>query len=146
MENKTINFTLLKITTEQFAIIENSYKENSTLSLQASIDFKANIDSKLIACFTRFQLLCENAPFIVMNLKCEFAIKEDSWNSFIDKENNAIKFPKGLMSHLAVITVGTSRGVLHAKTEPTKFNRFHLPTINVNDFVREDIVFPLNNK
>ena len=57
-----------------------------------------------------------------------------------------VSFPKGFMAHLAVITVGTTRGVLHAKTENSKFNKYFLPTINVNELVKNDISFALDWK
>ena len=50
------------------------------------------------------------------------------------------------MKHLSVITVGTARGVLHAKTENTPFNKFVLPTINVTELVKEDVSFDLEKK
>ena len=142
--NDIISFSLRKINTEQFAIIENAFKENETINLQAGIDFKINVENKLIGCFTRFQFQINNTPFLILNVKCEFIIKEASWNEFIDKEKKLVNLSKALISHLAVISVGTSRGVLHAKTENTKFNSFFLPTVNVNEFVKEDLSFPIN--
>jgi hypothetical protein len=38
-----------------------------------------------------------------------------------------------------MLTIGTTRGVLHAKTEHTLFNQYLLPTINVNDIVKEAV-------
>ena len=36
---------------------------------------------------------------------------------FLLKKKTEMKFPKGFVAHLAMITVGTLRGVLHTKTE-----------------------------
>jgi len=141
-ENKGVAFRLFKISTEQFAIIDNAFVEQDNINLRAGIDFKIDTKNRFIACFTRFEFFTEKNPFIVLSVKCEFSIHESAWQSFIDKDK--IKLPKNLMRHLAVITVGTSRGVLHAKTENTKYNRFFLPTINVNDFVKDDISLLLN--
>jgi hypothetical protein len=43
-----------------------------------------------------------------------------------------------------MLTIGTSRGILHAKTEGTEFNKFILPTINVNQLVEKDAEFIIN--
>ncbi len=145
-ETNKIVFRLYRISTEQFAIIEDSFKENETINLQAGIDFKISVENKLIACFTRFQFFINNNPFLILSVKCDFIIKENSWLDFVDNEKKQINFPKSLMRHLAVITVGTSRGVLHAKTENTKFNRFFLPTINVNEFIKNDLSFSLSEE
>jgi len=142
-EDSNISFRLFKISTDQFAIVEDTFKEDEEISLQAGIDFKVSVENKLIGCFTRFQFQINNNPFLILNVKCEFTIKEDSWLNFTDNKKGLINLPKELIRHMAVITVGTSRGVLHAKTENTKFNRFFLPTINVNDFVKEDLSFPI---
>jgi hypothetical protein len=45
---------------------------------------------------------------------------------------------------MGMITVGTCRGILHAKTENTKFNQFLIPTINVAELIKEDSVFEFN--
>ena len=45
------------------------------------------------------------------------------------------------MTHLIVLTIGTVRGILHAKTEGTKYNSYILPTINVAELIKTDIVF-----
>ncbi|WP_262906606.1 hypothetical protein [Tenacibaculum finnmarkense] len=37
-----------------------------------------------------------------------------------------------------MITVGTTRGVLHSKTDNTIFNEFILPTLNVSQMITED--------
>ena len=37
--------------------------------------------------------------------------------------------------HLSAISIGTARGILHAKTENTAYNKYFLPTININELV-----------
>lgn len=44
-----------------------------------------------------------------------------------------------------MLTIGTARGVLHSKTESTPFNSFLLPTLNVNELVKKDVVFKIEN-
>ena len=39
-----------------------------------------------------------------------------------------------------MIAVGTARGILHAKTEATKFNQFLIPPINVVELIKDDII------
>lgn len=57
---------------------------------------------------------------------------------------NTLVIPKGFLRHLAMLTVGTSRGILHAKTEGTCFNKYVLPTINVTLIIKEDATFNFN--
>ena len=59
----------------------------------------------------------------------------------LEQESNLLKVPKGFLSHLAVLTIGTTRGILHAKTEGNCFNKYVLPAINVTEIIKEDAIF-----
>jgi len=134
MEQKKIGFRLIKIVTEQFAVIEQEINEQE-ITLQAAIDFGIDAQNKDMGCFCRFKFNTGDKTFIVIDLKCEFKVRKQEWETFVSE--NSIMFPAGFLRHLATITVGTTRGVLHAKTENTPYNKYFLPTINVNDFVKE---------
>lgn len=136
-----IGFALKKITTEQFAILDENITDLSNIQLNSSIKFGINREDKFVAVFPLFKFQVENIPFLVIEIACHFKIEEASWDSF--KSEKEIVFPKGLMIHLAVLAVGTTRGVLHAKTEKTSLNNFIIPTINVNRFVSDDIRFEM---
>ena len=146
MKENKVGFGLLKITTEQFAIIESAYIESETIQLGAGVEFGVDDKQKVVACIVRFELMMKNSPFLIIHVRCDFGVEEGAWEQFSCEEKNSICFPKGFASHLAVLTVGTARGVLHAKTENTKFNEFFLPTVNINDFVKEDVSFDLNEQ
>lgn len=145
MENKpkSIGFSLHKITTEQFALIEENYKEGCDIRLGTNIKFGIDQKNKMIASFTGFIFECEQKPFIVIEACCHFKIKEEAWTSMLNDQGDNLVAPKGFMSHLAMLTVGTTRGILFSKTESTCFNRFVLPTINVAELVKDDTVFKL---
>lgn len=70
---------------------------------------------------------------------------DDSWNSFEDVKNSELTIPKNFISHLVMLSIGSTRGVLHAKTENTMFNKFLLPTINVNELIKEDMKFVMDS-
>lgn len=144
MKENKVGFGLLKIVTEQFAIIESAFVESETIQMGAGIEYGIDIQHKVIACVFRFELMNKNSPFLLIHVRCDFGVEEDAWKEFYCSESKSICFPKGFASHLAVLTVGTARGILHAKTENTRFNEFFLPTININDFVKEDVSFNLD--
>jgi len=52
--------------------------------------------------------------------------------------------PKGFLTHLTVLTIGTARGVLHTKLEKTGFEKYLLPTLNISDLIKEDMTFDNN--
>jgi len=136
-----IGFMLSKITTEQFAIIEDNFAADREIEIQANFSFAADNINKVIGVFSSFIFECDKKQFIVIEAACHFSILRETWNNMIDKTKNQIVVSVNLLQHLAVLTVGTTRGILHAKTENTKFNHFYLPTINVTEFIKEDGVF-----
>ena len=135
-----IGFGLNKINTQQFAIIEDVYNsEDNDIIIETSLGFGVDSENASIISSVKIQFQQNKNPFLIIEVSCEFDVVDESWDKFIDTDS--IRIPKGFMAHLAMITVGTTRGVLHAKTKDTKFNVFILPTINVAEMVKEDSVF-----
>ncbi len=78
---------------------------------------------------------------MTIQVNCNFEISQESFNSLIVNDN--IIVPNKFIAHMAMITVGTSRGILHSKTEGTIFNKYILPTINVSQMLPEDAIFEI---
>lgn len=146
MENKEqVSFGLRKITTEQFAIIENNYdKTNPSAQLKNSLRFSLNLEQRFIKVLLSAEFYQEKSPFLLIEIGCSFEIDIENWNLFYNKELNEVKLPKALATHFVVLSMGTLRGVLHAKVENTSFNMFVLPTVNVTSLVKEDVVIKTN--
>lgn len=137
-----IGFALAKITTEQFATIENNLeKEEAEVEIKMNFRFAADNENRLIGVFASFTFGSQKNPFIIIEAGCHFAIIPEAWEKMMDAEANKLTVPKDFLQHLVVLTVGTTRGILHAKTENTKFNKYHLPTLNIVDIIKEDSVF-----
>lgn len=144
MDNLKINFVLAKVTTEQFAIIEDNFENDSDIKLQINFRFAADNIQKVIAVFNSFVFEANTKQFLLIEAGCHFAIAPDSWDKIHNKDSNKLVVPSGFLQHMGMITVGTCRGILHAKTENTRFNQFHLPTVNVAELIKEDSVFEFN--
>lgn len=140
-ENTQVDFALKGIKTEQFAIIEENYVPKKETVLGSELQFKLNQSNKQIAVFLGFEFLQGKKMFLKIEVSCHFKIEEVSWNSFI--QENKLIVPKGFLAHLAMITTGTSRGVLFAKTEATQFSKFIVPTLNVAEMIKEDATFDI---
>jgi hypothetical protein len=139
-----IGFALAKITTEQFAIIEDNFVESKEIGIRTNIRFGADNEKQLMAVFTSFMFESNKKPFVVIEAGCHFDISPDTWETMLNENKDSLTVPKGFLQHMAMLTVGTTRGILHAKTENTCFNKFHLPTINVADLIQKDNVFTFN--
>lgn len=141
-----IGFSLSDVTTEQFAIIEEAFNDESPVELNLGSTFAVDIENKLISNFFKIQFTQEKNPFLILETGCHFKISPEAWDKFFDKEKNNLRMPQGFASHLVMLNIGTSRGVLHAKTEDTIYNQFILPTINVNALIDKDVVFDLSEE
>lgn len=137
-KEEKISFALDNIATLQFAIIESSYSDSEEIQLNTNLGFGVDHANKIIGVSAKFTFEINTKPFLVIEVGCNFKLIESSWKSFINKDVFIV--PKDFIQHLSVITIGTARGVLHAKTENTNFNRFLLPTINVTEIITEDWV------
>jgi len=135
--NQNVRFSLAKISTDQFAIIPSSFKMGEDVNLKTSLQFGSNKESKLISVKASFQFEQQLIPFLIIEASCYFNIEPNDWNIFVQEAE--IVVPKSIITHLTVLTVGTVRGILHAKTEGTNFNGFIIPTINVTELVTSDI-------
>jgi hypothetical protein len=141
MENKDlISFGLRKITTEQFAIIDSAFDpSNENIQLGNGLRFGFNLEKKIITVWLSVQFSQNKGPFLLLEISCLFEIIPEHWNTLLNEDTKEIKLPIGLARHFVVIAMGTLRGVLHSKTETTLYNKFFLPTINVNELVKDDV-------
>lgn len=136
---ESVGFQLIQIITDQFAIIRDSYdKLNDKTTLTINLNFGRNKEHHFIASSALVQFEQGGKPFLITEVTDHFEIEEQAWESFITKDNKFI-IPQGFASHLVVLTIGTLRGVLHAKTENTEFNKFVLPTVNVTELIKGDV-------
>lgn len=140
-EKTQVGFALQGIKTEQFAIFEENYAPKKETGLGTELQFKLDQSNKQIAVFLGFEFMQGKKVFLKIVVSCHFKIEESSWSSFI--QENQLIVPKGFLAHLAMITTGTSRGVLFAKTEGTQFSKFIVPTLNVAEMIQEDATFDI---
>ncbi len=126
---------------EQFAVFEDAYLPDNRTNVITNLQFRIDGDNRLIGVFPGFEFTQEEKVFLKIEVSCHFKIRDESWNSFLAE--NQLRVPRDFMAHLAMITVGTARGVLFAKTEGSSFSRFILPAINVKEMIPEDVVIQL---
>lgn len=138
---KNISFRLRNIVTEQFATFDVENLPDAH-ELNSELQFSINPENRVVGCRMKFHFLHEKQPFVTLTVVCNFDVEKESWDTNIVL-NKKIVLPKHFLEHLCVITVGTSRGILHAKTENTFFNKFIIPTLDVSNLVEKDVVFDL---
>lgn len=136
-----INYRLLRINTEDFKLSELE-KENGNLDLNFDFQFGVNNDNRWVKNIAKFKFTLDKVDILEIAVSCEFEFEDKGWEFF--KKGDKLILPKDLLSHLALFTMNTARGVLHAKTEGEKHNKLVIPMIN-GDFIQQDLEIPLNN-
>lgn len=135
--NSAVGFALRQIVTKQFAIIDDVYTDGSEVNSSIEIQFAADVESRIISAIVGVKMSSNENLFLLISVSCIFQIKEESWRQF-DFGDNYFSVPKEFLSFLVMHTVGTTRGILHSKTEGTKYNQFILPPINVTELIKDD--------
>jgi hypothetical protein len=139
----TIGFSLKKITTEQFAIIESAFKKGIDTQFSVNAKYGISEQEQLVAVFVSPAFYQDKKPFLVLEVACHFKIIDEAWESFKNKDKTKLTIPVGFIRHLIMLTIGTARGILHSKTENTPFNDYLMPTINVTDIIKSGVTFDL---
>ena len=141
MTYNKLGFALTGLRTVSFAIIDTAYKKTGVSNLITGLGFGLDIDDHIVTCNFRVSFeKKKNQPFLLLEVQALFEIEKNDFLNKIKQEDNSYRLVKGLAVHFAVLTIGSARGVLHSKTEGTRFNEYLLPTINVNDMLKEDII------
>ncbi len=143
MKNKQgIQFGLIDITTDQFATLESNHEPgNMDFDIKFDVKFRLSRNQHIVGVYTKYQFEQKEKMVLVIECGCHFKLDESYWTEHT--EGNMLTLEEGLLTHLIVLTVGTSRGVLHAK-KPKWLENLLLPTINVTSIVTEDMEFDLD--
>jgi hypothetical protein len=143
-KNNNIGFAFLGIKTEQFAVFEENFNPKKDINLNTGLQFKIDHSTKQIGVFLEFGFEQQKKKFIKIQVSCHFKIEDEAWAGFVQEKESKLIIPKGFLEHISVITVGTTRGLLYAKTEGTQFSKYFVPLINVAEMIKEDAVFETN--
>jgi hypothetical protein len=139
-DNKqNFQFNITNVKTEQFALFEENHLDKGKINLETSLSYGLNSEERAFLVSLKFTFQMKKKPFMTIQVNCNFEIDPLSFKSL--EIDDKFIVPKGFVAHMAMITVGTTRGVLHTKTEGTIFNKYILPTINVAEMIPEDVVF-----
>lgn len=135
-----LSFKLVDISTNEFAILEESYTEGENVQMSTFVNFGQDREHQVLGANLKFQFEQNEKPFLVISATCSFQMEEEAWKSLLDEDGQKIIIPEGFASHMAVMTVGTIRGILYEKTKDTPFKDYIIPPINLTRLIQEDVV------
>lgn len=137
-----VGFLLKAIKTEQFATFPEFYSKKKNVGLTTNLEYKVSTENKQVGVFATFAFDQTKKVFLKIQVSCHFEISADAWSKFLTESK--IVLPKDFMTHIAILTIGTARGVLHSRTEGTQFNQYILPTLDIRGLISKDVEFELN--
>ena len=135
-----IRIRMVKITTEQFEILTQT-PVSGEFGVTLNVTPKHAAAQKQIGVLAEFSFSENNTRFMFLSVFCEFAILPEDWDKCIT--DGIVSIPKETMEYFVVQTIGTSRGILHCKTEGTIMNNIVLPSFDVSNAIQEDYRFAI---
>jgi len=148
MDNQVsqIQFALQGIKTEQFATFEEDFNPKKQIDIAVGLEFKLKHSSQLVGVFLSLHFEQSKKKILMLLVSCHFRIEDKSWENLIDKEKSIVVLPKDFVSHISMLTVGTARGLMFAKTEGTFCSQFIVPLINVSEMITKDATFEIKSE
>lgn len=141
-----IGFSLEKITSEHFTIAEDAYRTEKRTKMQIDFEYSADYQSYTVSVYVGIRFFQDSSSFLTLKTGCHFTITESARAAFLSDDNNRLILPRNFIRHLLMLSIGTTRGVLHAKTEQTGLNHILLPAIDVNDIIDGDVILAFADK
>ena len=136
----SLNYQLVRVKTEQFATIDNIFKEDKEIEIKTSLSFEHSTPLHIIKVFSKFELLQEGNIFLILAVSCSFEIENITWDNIRDKKNNNITLPQQLAISFATVNIDTARGMLVAKTQQTQYQNILIPLIQFADSIKDNII------
>lgn len=146
MAYNTLGFAFNGLRILSFAVIESAYKKSGEVNLMTALGYGLDVEKHIVSCNAKFAFEKKKGqPFLLLEVQSQFQIENKDFLKKIKQNENSYLITKDLAIHFAVLTIGSARGILHAKTEGTEFNDYLLPTIDVNAIVQEDVIFEFSD-
>ncbi len=136
---QSIRFAFYKITTDEFALTEEKYDPAENAEMNVGVGFNFIREEKVIIAQIKCMFYQQGRLLIVITVSCWFKIVPEDWDKIYQEENKTFDLSRAPALHLASLTLGTARGVLHAKTEKHILNAVLIPPVYLHEIIKEDV-------
>jgi len=138
MSQTIIPFRIFKITNEPIELHADLLKEQDAVEFGVEFSFNGDFEKRIIGCRSTYMYRQEPDILSSLTVYCYFEIEQGFFDQSI--KEGMVTIDKEFLRYLATISVGTARGIQHAKTQGTVLNNFVIPPINLMDFDFKDFV------
>ena len=142
---QTIQFGWYKILTDEFAVTEEKYDPSAKADMKINLGFACMEAEMLLALQVKCLFYQQEKLLLAIAVSCLFIINPEDWGKMYDSPNKTLTLPRPPALHLAGLTVGTTRGALHAKTENLPMNAVIVPPVNLNEIIKEKVIIDVRD-
>ena len=132
----SIPYRIRSIKTLQYAIFPEKYVNDKEFGVNIAVHFDVRSDYCDIRNKLKLDFYQKDTLFLTTEIQTNFAIEQSAAKQL--KEDKRI--PVGFLRYMATISVGTARGIIHARTEGTALCELVLPPVNLTNIINEDLV------
>lgn len=139
-----IPFRIFKIANDPIELHADLLDAQKGVEFGTEFSFSGDLEQRLIACRSSYTFRQEAVVLSSLTAYCYFEIAPE----YLDKNlaDGKIVIDKEFLRYLATISVGTARGIQHAKTQGTVLNAFVIPPINLKEIRFQDLELKKNNE
>ena len=133
---QSIPYRISHIETIQFAIFPDNFVNGQEVMVNTNCGYNVRSDLNQVRNVISVNYIQNEKLLLVVQLACYYDIAAEGFEA-IKKEG---KIPVDFLRYMGSISVGTMRGVIHAKTEGTVLNPVVMPPINLEDMIKNDLL------
>ena len=133
---QNIQYRISHIETVQFAIFPDNYINGQEVMVNTNCGYNVRSDFNQVRNVISVNYTQNEKLLMVVELACYYDIAPEG----VEAIKGEGKIPVDFLRYMGSISVGTMRGVIHAKTEGTVLNPVVMPPINLEEMVKNDLV------
>lgn len=138
MSQTTVPFRIFKITNDPIDLNADLLKEQDLVEFGVEFSFNGDFKKRIIGCRSTYMFRQKTNMLSSLTVYCYFEIEQGFFDQ--NTKGGVITIDKEFLRYLSTISVGTARGIQHAKTQGTLLNIFVIPPVNLMDFDFKDFV------
>lgn len=135
-----IPFRIFKIENDPIELHADMVEKITDMEFGFQVSFNGNLKDRVVGCKTDYIFKQKDTLISSLTVYCYFMIDDEYVKS--NTRDGKMVVDKDFLCYLATISVGTARGIQHAKTQGTILNSLVIPPINlmsigIKDFTLE---------
>lgn len=139
---KSIPYCISRIETIQFALFPDNFQNGQEVSVNTNCGYIVRSDIQQVRNVINVNYMQDDKFLMIAELACYYDIAPEG----VEAIRAEGKIPVDFLRYMGSISVGTIRGLIHAKTEGTVLSPVVLPPVNLEEAIQNDMELPDMNQ